>query len=104
TGKRLHHGETTTEMLASVMKDEPNWSNIPPQWHRLLHRCLEKDPQKRLRHIGDVMSLVDESPAAAAAVPVQTRRRSWLWASVAAAVVLLGAGVILRAPWRIQEN
>ena len=38
-------------------------SKVPPQIQRLLRRCLEKDPQKRQRHIGDVMALVDETPA-----------------------------------------
>src|SRR4029079_15662940 len=55
TGKRLHRGETTTEILASVLKEPPEWDKIPPQAHRLLQRCLEKDPERRLRHIGDVM-------------------------------------------------
>ena len=59
TGERLHHGETTTEILASVIREEPPWDKVPVQLRRLLRRCLEKDPNKRLRHIGDVMALVD---------------------------------------------
>ena len=65
TGQRLHSGETTTEVLASVIKEEPRWEKAPPQVQKLLRRCLEKDPQKRLRHIGDVMALIDDAPAAA---------------------------------------
>ena len=64
TGKRLHRGETTTEVLASVIKEEPQWDKVPAQVQKLLRRCLEKDPQKRLRHIGDVMALVDDAPVA----------------------------------------
>ena len=60
TGQRLHQGETTTEVLASVIKEEPQWDKVPMQVQKLLRRCLEKDPQKRLRHIGDVMALVDD--------------------------------------------
>jgi serine/threonine-protein kinase len=55
TGARLHTGTTLQETLASVLKDRPDLINVPQQPHRLLKRCLEKDPQKRLRHIGDVM-------------------------------------------------
>src|SRR3984893_925083 len=79
TGKRLHHGETTTEVLASVIKEEPQWDKVPVQVQRLLRRCLEKDPNKRLRHIGDVMELVD-APAATVSVPatVEPRRRRWV--------------------------
>src|ERR1700694_3978945 len=78
TGKRLHHGDTTTEVLASVIKEEPQWDKVPPQFQRLLRRCLEKDPQKRLRHIGDVMALVDDTPVAPIAAPAtaEPRRRS----------------------------
>jgi serine/threonine-protein kinase len=67
-GTRLHRGETATETLASVMRDEPRWEKVPAQVRRLLQSCLEKDPQKRLRHIGDVMRLADDElgPRAAA--------------------------------------
>src|ERR1700694_2008318 len=75
TGKRLHHGETTTEILASVIKEEPQWEKVPAQAQRLLRRCLGKDPQKRLRHIGDVMALVDNTPIAAPSTPTADPRR-----------------------------
>src|SRR5262249_46884688 len=64
----------------SVIKEEPHWDKVPAHVQRLLRRCLEKDPQKRLRHIGDVMALVDEVPAAPVLAPAtaQTHRRSWI--------------------------
>jgi serine/threonine protein kinase len=99
TGKRLFPGETTTEILAAVLKEEPHWDQVPPQVHRLLRRCLEKDPQQRLRHIGDVMALVDESPMAA--TPGKAKKK-WLWP--AAAAVLVAAAVVLWASWRSQPN
>ena len=61
TGKPLFHGESTTEILASVIKEEPQWERAPVEVRRLLRRCLEKDPQKRLRHIGDAMALWDDA-------------------------------------------
>ncbi len=64
-GKRLHHGDTTADILASVIREEPKLDKVSPQVQKLLRRCLEKDPQKRLRHIGDVMALIDDVPAAA---------------------------------------
>ena len=69
TGRRLFPGETTTEILASVLKEEPQWDRVPSQVQRLLRRCLEKDPERRLRHIGDAMELVDEATRVAAAEP-----------------------------------
>jgi Tol biopolymer transport system component/predicted Ser/Thr protein kinase len=100
TGERLHHGETTTDVLASVIKEEPKWERVPPQLQRLLRRCLEKDPQKRQRHIGDVMALVDSGVSGGQAVVLPQRaRRGWLWPSAAVAAIAL-AGVVWWAPWR----
>src|SRR5208282_427542 len=83
------------EVLASVIKEEPRWDKVPPQLRRLLRRCLEKDPQKRLRHIADVMELVETTPAEAVAPAAPGRR--WLWPSIAAVVVI--AGVTAWALW-----
>jgi hypothetical protein len=59
TGRRLFQGETITEVLAAVLTQEPDLTAVPVRVRRLLERCLEKDPKKRLRDIGDAMSLVD---------------------------------------------
>ena len=57
TGKRLFDGETVTDVLAAVLKTEPDWgalpSTTPPAVVHLLRRCLERDPKRRLRDIGD---------------------------------------------------
>jgi Tol biopolymer transport system component/predicted Ser/Thr protein kinase len=91
-GERLHHGDTTTEILASVIKEEPQWDKVPAQVQRLLRRCLEKDPNKRLRHIGDVMALVNDAPIAPIAVAAKpVRGNRWFWPMAVAAGVLVGA-------------
>jgi Tol biopolymer transport system component/tRNA A-37 threonylcarbamoyl transferase component Bud32 len=95
TEKRLHSGETTTEVLASVIKEEPRWERVPPQVRKLLRRCLEKDPQKRLKHIGDVMALLDEAPAIGAApfaAPPRSRISWGAWS--AAGLAILAAAVV----------
>src|SRR5580704_18560563 len=58
TGEQLHKGETLTDTLAAVLTLEPDWNKVPPQFRVLLKRCLEKDPKKRLRDIGDAMPLI----------------------------------------------
>ena len=60
TGNRLFKGETASETLASVLKDEPNLERIPPKVRPLLQRCLEKEPRKRLRDIGDLDLLLQQ--------------------------------------------
>jgi serine/threonine-protein kinase len=62
TGERIFHGETITEVLASVLKEEPKWDRVPEKVRPLLRRCLEKDPKKRLRDIGEAMIWVENAP------------------------------------------
>jgi Tol biopolymer transport system component/predicted Ser/Thr protein kinase len=106
TGARLHKGDATTEVLASVIKDEPDWARVPPRLQRLLRRCLDKDPQKRLRHIGDVMALVDDDAPlikpAPPAFPAARRRVRWTLIAVATTAVVAIAALAVWAPWRSQ--
>jgi Tol biopolymer transport system component/predicted Ser/Thr protein kinase len=95
TGKRLFGGEDAGEMLAKVIRDEPDLSDAPSSVQRLLAECLQKDPRKRLRDIGDVWRLLDGAPAAGRAVvaPEQPRKFQWLWPAVAA-LLLLSTGLL----------
>src|SRR6185436_5660584 len=58
TGRRMFEGETISHVLAAVLTREPDLTAVPSRVQVLLSRCLEKDPRKRLRDIGDAMSLV----------------------------------------------
>ena len=57
TGRRLFTGEMMSDVLASVLRAEPDWSSLPtdasPALVKLLRRCLARDPKARLQHIGD---------------------------------------------------
>jgi eukaryotic-like serine/threonine-protein kinase len=57
TAKRLFDGETVSDVLAAVLARDLDLSVLPPATplpvRRLLARCLERDPRKRLRDIGD---------------------------------------------------
>jgi Tol biopolymer transport system component len=83
TGRKLFHGETVAETLASVLKESPDFARVPPHFVPLLRKCLEKDRKRRLQDIGDAMLLLE----AAQAPPVR-HGKSWLWPSVAAAFAL----------------
>ncbi len=58
TGRQVFKGELMTDVMASVLKSEPDYQGLPPTLHpklrELLHRCLEKDPKQRWQDIGDV--------------------------------------------------
>jgi serine/threonine-protein kinase len=91
-------------VLASVLKTDPDWSALPPTLPapvvRLLRRCLEKDPKKRLRDVAEGMLQLDEglassatpaSPGAASAgshVTVWRRARPIVVTAIVTAAVL----------------
>jgi eukaryotic-like serine/threonine-protein kinase len=86
TGKRPFEGETVTETLAAVLKNEPDWLALPaatPSNIRLvLRRCLEKDESRRFHCAADVRIEIDEARGTGEeVVPV---KRQWLAWSVAA--------------------
>ena len=103
SGRQLYAGDTITDVLAGIVSREPDWSLLraetPPVVRRLLARCLEKDPQRRLRDIGEArVALSDPSDllAAPAASPISVNARSWrrstVWAALAF-VAISSAGV-----------
>jgi Tol biopolymer transport system component len=94
TGRRAFAGEDVSDTLAAVLKAEVDWSGVPRQAIRLLKRCLERDPRRRLHDIADAWDLVDESAPATSAAD---RRMPWLPWAVAGA--LLVASVALAVPY-----
>jgi serine/threonine protein kinase len=90
TGERLFTGEDVTETLASVVKDQPDLSRVPAKARRLLERCLQKNPKKRLRDIGDAELLLEAAPEAAS---MAANSPPWMSAKVAWSV----AGLFLAA-------
>ena len=63
TGKPLYAGETVGEIMASIIKDEPSLAQLPastpPGIRYLIERCLHKDPQQRLQHMGEARIILE---------------------------------------------
>jgi serine/threonine protein kinase len=83
TGERAFGGETVSDTLAAVLRGPVEFASLPPETpagvRQLLTRCLERDPRKRLRDIGEARLALDPSvPAStgAAATDVATIQRS----------------------------
>ena len=57
TGRPAFARATISDTIAAVLTHEPDWTALPrttpPYLSRLLKRCLEKDPTRRQRDIGD---------------------------------------------------
>jgi serine/threonine-protein kinase len=99
SGKRAFAGETVTDVLSAIISREPDWSelgaDVPSAVTVLLHRCLEKDPRKRLRDIGEARLLLETSQAIdgnrrRTDTPTRTPTpRRWVVPALSAAVVAL---------------
>lgn len=120
TGRRPFRGETATETLAAILKSEPDWGELPPAVdpgvRRLLHRCLQKDPSRRLQSIADarvqIETLIrggDDDPVGtdgtAAATTghrstagVTSARTAWTVAALSSIAALILAAVLLDKP------
>jgi eukaryotic-like serine/threonine-protein kinase len=107
TGKRVFRGETTQDTIAAVLEREPDWQALPQSTpakiRDLLWRCLQKDPQRRMRDMGDTRIEIEEAasamgaPASAAATPLRPGwRRAVLWGIPAMILVSIAIGFLLR--------
>jgi len=76
TGQLPFEGATSTDTLARIIERQPDWGRLPqdtPMNIRvLIRRCLEKDPHRRLQHIGDALIEIQETLNLPADVPPQT--------------------------------
>ncbi len=76
SGARAFKGDEPVEALAAVLRQDVDWTALPPETpariRRLLSRCLERDVKHRLRDIGEARvaiaeELADRPPREAAA-------------------------------------
>jgi serine/threonine protein kinase/Tol biopolymer transport system component len=102
-GTRPFDGETVTDVLSAIVSRDPDWTALPEQTpveiRTLLHRCLEKDPRRRLRDIGEAR-LICENPQTsdvASVVASPARRPKWVLPALTAAlaIVALSASALL---------
>jgi TolB-like protein len=65
TGKIPFEGETVSDILVSLLDREPDWHALPETTpvniQVLLHRCLEKEPHRRLRDMGDIAITLEDT-------------------------------------------
>jgi serine/threonine protein kinase len=95
TGERMFHGDDIQGTLAEVLTKQPDLERVPAKVRRLMAECLEKDPRKRLRDIGDRDRLLLDETVGQASTPaagLQTRpaQRVIPWAVAAILAVVAG--------------
>ncbi|MDX1645069.1 MAG: protein kinase, partial [Thermoanaerobaculia bacterium] len=111
TGETLFRGRTVSDTLAGILRDEIDTGDLPPRCppaaRRLLRRCLERDPDRRLHDIADArIELEDlegntswELDGAAADAESPLRAGARLAPVVLAAAVSLGLGILVGSWW-----
>ena len=116
TGCAVVTGETLSDMLAAILEREPDWQALPSatpgKIQDLLWRCLQKDPHRRLRDIGDARLEIDDAIAApihpgvgAPVAAVGTPRRSlWKRAMPIAATAIVVMTVAGAAWWGFTSS
>jgi Tol biopolymer transport system component len=108
TGQQAFHGDTVTEILAAVLRGEPDWTALPAaaptKVRDLLRRCLQKDKTLRLRDAGDAGIEIQEALAAPIVGPMATdpATRGWRLAVVLSLSVLVAAVIAGLAGWSLK--
>jgi serine/threonine-protein kinase len=106
TGKPSFSGETLTDILASVVRAEPDWNLLPASTpeviRRLLFRCLTKDQKQRLRDIGEARIAIENFQSGRPEEITTTLnrppplRRNVFWAgAIVLALILVGSAICL---------
>ena len=106
TGRLAFPGDTLSDTIASVLQGEPDWRALPGKTpsgiRQLLRRCLEKDPTRRLRDIGDARLEIEEvltAPAQSQTVQSPSPIRRWpmrvAWTLAASGVAAAVAMMVL---------
>ena len=118
SGRRPFIGDDVSDTLAAVLRQDVEWSalppEIPPAVRRLVQRCLDRDVRRRLRDIGEAR-VVLEDPSAAAVAPavipsadvavssdLRTTRARWQRYAVVSTILVAAALLAAAAGWYLK--
>ncbi len=98
TGRKLFEGDTVSDVLAAVLRAEIPWDQLPQSTpvavERLLRRCLARDPERRLRDMGDAGLELRESSEPQLQVRGNTGTPVWrtlLWIAAISGPLVMAA-------------
>ncbi|HET9217011.1 MAG TPA: protein kinase [Terriglobia bacterium] len=99
TGRRAFQGETVTDLLGAVLKDEPDLALLPketpPSVRKLLGRCLQKDRKRRLHDMADARIELEDvlgEKGPDAEIPTRNNASRLAWA-IAVLAIAVAAGL-----------
>ena len=112
TGQRAFAATSSFDVMMSVVEDDPDWKALPPATptaiRTLLARCLDKNPRRRLRDIGEARVLLEDIESGQHEQPAQEllavgdNRRAQRSFRAAAGGLLLG--VVVTLGWFVSQG
>ncbi len=105
TGTPVYSGETVSEVLAAVIMKDPDLrslpSTLPQPVRRLITRCLQKDPKRRMRDIGEARLALEEKEEEEKGTPAPVASgASRRWHVALTALLALALAGTIGVSWR----
>jgi Tol biopolymer transport system component len=103
SGKRAFQGKTSADTMSAILKEDPpelSATNhaVPPAIDRIVHHCLEKNPEERFQSARDVafgLEALSSATSVTAAAPMAEAGRAaparLPWLAAIAALIVAGA-------------
>jgi serine/threonine protein kinase len=104
TGKRAFQKPTSAETMSAVLNEDPPaisqiTPNLPPALQRVVHRCLEKNPEQRFQSASDLAFALDAlsdlgSSSASGRAQLGSPRKASAWRRWAFAAGVLAMAIV----------
>ena len=104
TGKQPFRKSTSADTMAAILKEDPSSISqvapaTPPGLQRVVHRCLEKDPEERFHSAHDLAFALEALSETGSSATLHTRHsvstKRWIWIAAALAAVAMVAALLL---------
>jgi serine/threonine protein kinase/Tol biopolymer transport system component len=110
-GKRAFQKPTSAETMSAILNEDPPGisqmaANIPPALQRVVHRCLEKNPEQRFQSASDLafaldaLSATSEPITSSVSAPAK-RTQNWAWLAATGLIIVILAGLV--SWWRTPQ-
>lgn len=109
SGKRAFRKPTSAETMTAILREDPPavsqaLPSAPPALLRVVHRCLEKNPEQRFQSASDLafaLEALSEPGSSSLAMVPESPDSRWKW--VGALFVMAVLALLLIAWWRIPS-
>jgi hypothetical protein len=118
TGRQPFQGDSNISAMAAILKEEPRRLSefvpeTPAELERIIHSCLQKDPDRRIQHMDDLRvalqdlyeELVTESRTAVTPVPGAKSRGIFIAVATGVIILMLAAmAASMYRVWRVKQR